>query len=73
GVDVKLLNLLRAAPLGLTLKELHRGTSNKHKGSELRDALARMAVAGTAVSRSEKSETARRAVDRWFALIPAQA
>ena len=66
SVDDKVLRVLRNAPAGLTATEIHRVTSNHHKGPVLRAALARLEAKGKARSAKDAKAT------RWSAVMEVQ-
>lgn len=71
-LDAKVINVLRSAPaagLGMGLKDVHRATNNKHKGAELREALARLVAAGDAVVKMEQSPGAKKPSEKWAVVL----
>jgi hypothetical protein len=72
-LEVKLLTLLRAAPAGLTVTELHRSTSNKHKGTVMRETLERMEAARKVKQSQTAASGVGKPVVRWSAVMEPQA
>jgi hypothetical protein len=68
GMEDRLLRLLRNAPAGLTVTEIHRLTGNNYKGADLRKALARLASKGKARSAKDKPAGTLKPTERWSAL-----